>query len=780
MSRRKVKDTVDMADSKDDFTSKKVKIKETVPETKTRREAPIAEIKAIPNRNGQRQTIDDYVVASEKSNNDHVKKKNFLEKSISEKPKRPRVDTESFIKKAELKHGTDLYEYSSVKYLNAKSKVTIHCLRCNTSFEQTPNNHLSGYGCTTCGYKQNAEKQRMTLEEFIKKAHEAHGNSTFDYSKVIYTNSQAKVWIHCNTCHKDFDQAPASHLQGIGCRFCAGKDKTTTDFILEAQEVHGLTRYDYSRVIYVNAASKVTIQCQVCDEYFEQTPNQHLGGHGCWDCGVKKSRDAQRLGKEEFVNRSRLRHCDRFDYSEVEYLNANTHVKIKCLECMKIFEQTPSHHSLGDGCPNCRYRRVSEYTNMGRDAFITKAQAIHGVDLFDYSSVKYVNRTTRVLIRCVICNTSFWQQAGSHISGNGCKTCKYIKHGDEQRMTFVEFLEVACQVHPKGAYSYSSDTFLSANDPLEITCNSCGNKFQQMASVHLRPSGCRDCAIQKAIVRMRMPQDEFILRSENLFGKGRYNYDKLDYKGMAEKVRIHCNSCDCEFEQLAGNHLAGHDGCHTCKKTKISYGEGLLFATLQENNISFLSQFVLPTLKRRYFDARLLSKLYNNVIVEFDGGQHFQFVPLFHKTLFGWNEAQTRDVTKTVAALQAGFRVVRIDYSLAGKTQLTKSKFKTALQTLFDAKEQLCVSSGDLYATMITEVRKCVTDVTTFALASNSSLPTADESEENQTSDAFEEDYSIEIDENLFAIRDHVVLSLLTEIFESKQAILECILKCIE
>lgn len=57
--------------------------------------------------------------------------------------------TEIFISKAINKHGTK-YDYSLVDYIHSKSKVKIICKK-HGVFEQRPNDHLNGSGCSFCG-----------------------------------------------------------------------------------------------------------------------------------------------------------------------------------------------------------------------------------------------------------------------------------------------------------------------------------------------------------------------------------------------------------------------------------------------------------------------------------------------------------------------------------------------------------------------------------------------------------------------------------------------------
>lgn len=61
------------------------------------------------------------------------------------------------------------------------------------------------------------------------------------------------------------------------------KRKTTKEFIENAKKVHG-DKYNYDKVNYINNKSKVVITCPIHGD-FEQRPNDHLSGYGCYKCG---------------------------------------------------------------------------------------------------------------------------------------------------------------------------------------------------------------------------------------------------------------------------------------------------------------------------------------------------------------------------------------------------------------------------------------------------------------------------------------------------------------
>ena len=212
-----------------------------------------------------------------------------------------------FIEKAKGKHG-DKYDYSLVKYKNAKTKVKIICSE-HGEFEQVPDNHIRRSGCPKCG-----GSKKQTLEEFISKAKQIHTDK-YDYSKVEYINNSTKVTIICPE-HGEFEQTPKQHLIS-GCWKCGVIERSesrklnTDDFISRAKEVHG-DYFNYDKTIYTGHRNKVIIICPKHSE-FEQKANGHLNGQGCPVCRESKGERKIRLWLEassfEFIPQYRFNDC---------------------------------------------------------------------------------------------------------------------------------------------------------------------------------------------------------------------------------------------------------------------------------------------------------------------------------------------------------------------------------------------------------------------------------------------------------------------------------------
>jgi very-short-patch-repair endonuclease len=115
-----------------------------------------------------------------------------------------------FLNKANIKHNYK-YGYSLVNYINNKIKVKIIC-PIHGEFQQKPNDHLTGNGCSLCGNKN------LNKQTFIEKAKLIHGDK-YGYSLVNYINNKVKVKIIC-PIHDSFEQRVDHHLIGAGCPLC--------------------------------------------------------------------------------------------------------------------------------------------------------------------------------------------------------------------------------------------------------------------------------------------------------------------------------------------------------------------------------------------------------------------------------------------------------------------------------------------------------------------------------------------------------------------------------
>ena len=229
--------------------------------------------------------------------------------------------------------------------------------------------------------------KKLTNEEFIDKANQKH-NGKYNYSKTIYKNKRTNVIITC-PIHGDFEQNPEVHLRGSGCPKC-GKSissnkrlKPKETIIEEFKKTHG-DKYDYSLVDYKGTDTKVKIICPA-HGVFLQTPYEHKKGSGCPVCNNRNKTT------EDFIKKAIEIHGNKYDYSEAEYINATTKIKIVCPIHGVFLQDYKCHITQKQNCPKCslNFKGEEEIRNFAKKNNIILEEQKTFEDLKDKRLLKF-------------------------------------------------------------------------------------------------------------------------------------------------------------------------------------------------------------------------------------------------------------------------------------------------------------------------------------------------------------------------------------------------------
>jgi len=132
---------------------------------------------------------------------------------------------------------------------------------------------------------------------------------------------------------------------------------TKEEFLKRAKNKHG-DKYEYNKSCFTGVNDKVTITCPVHGD-FEQIAHSHLSGNGCSKCSFEKIHNGKILTTDDFIQKAKNKHGDKYDYSKVNYINNITKVKIIC-PVHGEFEQKPHHHKKGSECRKCANKKIGK------------------------------------------------------------------------------------------------------------------------------------------------------------------------------------------------------------------------------------------------------------------------------------------------------------------------------------------------------------------------------------------------------------------------------------
>jgi hypothetical protein len=472
--------------------------------------------------------------------------------------------------------------------------------------------------------------------------------------------------------------------------------KTAEQFLTEAIHVHG-DKYDYSKMIFESGSKKIVIICKEHGEFL-QSPQKHLIGQGCRNCNGYIA-----LTQQSFLERSHKKHGALYNYSKTEVKSKHDKVVIIC-KLHGEFEQLPSNHIKGQGCPACAQIFRTQNQRYTTQEFINSIKTIH-LNKYDYSKVNYVNSQTKVEIICPN-HGLFNMKPNSHYNGQGCPKCGRISANENISVDYSVFLKRAEEVH-NNRYSYLEESYINYTNKMKIYCADHGF-FEQKPHSHISmKTGCPKCGIQNTTKKNQIGWDAvydlFLVAHSN-----KYEYDQGTFTDVSSKMKIKCtqhgwftqkpyshyggSGCikcaftdngekkqidfdefvsrsilihgdkfkynksayiniftpieiECPkhgiFLQSPRNHYRG-SGCHKCISSR---GETLIRVLLQQYNVKFEEQKTFADLTHK---NKLRCDFYLpdfNTVIEFNGLQHYEPISIFGG-INGLIQTQKRDMIK--------------------------------------------------------------------------------------------------------------------------------------
>lgn len=321
----------------------------------------------------------------------------------------------------------------------------------------------------------------------------------------------------------------------------------------------------------------------------------------------------KKITTQEFIERAKSIHRDKYNYSKSEYINSDSKILIIC-PIHGEFWQTAYHHLKGCGCPKCAAKEIGGKRRVKKEEWLKRFKEMYG-DKYDYSEAEFKTNKDKIKIICPK-HGEFWQTPDNHVSGHGCKACAgFESHNNET------FISKAKKLYGD-KYTYEKTKYINTVTPVIITCKEHGD-FETVPNNFLSGhGGCKKCTNRVT------DTDSFIRKSILLHGN-KYNYDKVKYINIWEPVCITC-PVHGEFWQIPNLHTSNFSpcGCPNCNKSKL---EIEIESLLKKEKIEFMTQHKFDWSGRQTVDF-FIPKY--NTAIECQGIQHY--VP---RELFGGEEA---------------------------------------------------------------------------------------------------------------------------------------------
>ena len=344
------------------------------------------------------------------------------------------------------------------------------------------------------------------------------------------------------------------------------KKLSKEEFIRRAQKVHAGEDLDYSEVEYINNRTPVKI---IDKEYgaFWQTPTNHLRGHRHPMRKGKRISASKAMSQEEFIARAQEVHKgENLDYSEVEYVNMHTPVKIICRELdadgneYGAFWQEPASHLKGHTNKHLmRDRQARKEKERNAPVILEKLKALRPD--YDFSEAVYDGYRGEMVVICPT-HGEFKTTAERLLAGKGCPRCGHsISKSEEEIYNFLlqYFSKEEVVRRDKSVLDgMELDIFIPARN-FAIEYNGLrwhSEAFGKGGDYHLKKT--EKCA-EKGIVLIQIFEDEFLNHKEIVFAKLKriLKLDGILPRAYARKCQVGEITKNDARNFLEKNHIQG-------------------------------------------------------------------------------------------------------------------------------------------------------------------------------------------------------------------------------
>lgn len=224
-----------------------------------------------------------------------------------------------------------------------------------------------------------------------------------------------------------------------------------------------------------------------------------------------------------------------------------------------------------------------------------------------------------------------------------------------RKLTQEQFLDKFREADVDNEYSTDS-IYINAKTKISVLHKACGTETMVRPDDFLRGRRCPVCALNKRAKKRAKTTEDFKKQVSDRVGD---EYHVLsEYKNWKTKVKFRHEVCGHEYFAEPNGFLQGR----RCPKCNTPHGELYIEKYLKDNEIPYEAQFSIEELKdRRRLSYDFLVKD-QNILIEYQGGQHYKPIKLF-----GGEERfiiqQEHDEMKRRYARDNGYRLLEIKYT---------------------------------------------------------------------------------------------------------------------
>ena len=329
--------------------------------------------------------------------------------------------------------------------------------------------------------------------------------------------------------------------------------------------------------------------------------------------------------------------CEKHNWTSLEetYINANTSMEWQCNVCAFTWKSNYNNTRKSKGCSRCL--KGSHKYSHDYVVIETKKKGCQPLETYKRSDIP-------MRWGCLTCDYT-WKTSFSNIHRKDGKKCPKC-NGNRSSYSFEEVKQIAMEKK----IECLSSSYEHCNIPMEWKCLKCNREWVTIFRSINQNIGCLKCnhkekmSLDMNVIHARIDHRPFQCISK-------------EYTNSQTNLQWKCDICLLEWEATPNHIHHSNSGCPNCSSYK---SERLCRQYFQ----SFLG-YNFPTKRLKCMEKLEFDGYCEefHLAFEYQGKQHFERVPHFHKEDDALEKQQERDIKKKELCKQNGITLIEIPYA---------------------------------------------------------------------------------------------------------------------
>lgn len=372
-----------------------------------------------------------------------------------------------------------------------------------------------------------------------------------------YVNNNTKMKIKCHTCNIAHEATLSVFLQNNGCVVCKKNNR-----IKERENIKKQDEYNEVQQIitnggdsliskeYINSRLKIEICCSKCKQNYKCSLYSFTKGTRCSIC-LKNNKKNSRI-KNTYNSVKNTIESQGDILISTDYINNQTPLKIQCVKCNNVYEETYKSFMQNMRCHICRRKKCMEKSaetrrnnKMSNNKIANNINTVDVIDtIYDENNIDTIDDNIDDTVDNIINVDDTNDNDDFDVINVNDANDKIIEKCIKKNRTKYDIDYVRNIISNCGDTLVSTE-YITAKSFIEIKCGKCSFQYSTSFMSFEKGVRCSKCMQIKKGEKLKKSEDEV----KNYVESRGDVYVSSFYEKKRHKVIYKCSKCKGQFRK---------------------------------------------------------------------------------------------------------------------------------------------------------------------------------------------------------------------------------------